>query len=150
MRMRYWKTVGLILMIFFCVTGCKVSTLPEKTIREVEYEVLEQGDIPEEFMEIIEKKKDEVFLSTYGDGTYLYIGQGYGRKEKDGYEIEVDSFVETENFLYFHTNLIGSYEAKDKETFPWIVVRTKWKDKSVIYRKGENVNGNLEDEYSDE
>lgn len=150
MGWRQLAAVGISLGIFFCLTGCKITTHPEKIIGQVEFEMLEEEDVPEELMEIIEKKKAEPFLSTYGDGEFLYIGQGYGQKEVDGHEIEVDSFTESENFLYFHTILKGSHNAKEKITFPWIVVRTKWKDKSVVYRKGELGNGNFEDEYSNE
>ena len=137
MRGKQMAFLVVLLGIFFCATGCKIIDHPEKTLGEVEFEVLEQEEVPERLMKIIEKKKGEAFLSTFGDGEHLYIGQGYGQKEKDGYEIEVDNFVETEHFLYFHTILTGSNNAKDKTTFPWIVVRTKWKDKSVIYKKGE-------------
>ena len=137
MRGKQGTLLVILLGIFFCATGCKMTEHPEKTIGEVEFEVLEKEEVPEILMKIIEKKKDEPFLSTFGDGEFLYIGQGYGQKDKDGYEIEVDSFAETEHFLYFHTILTGSHNAKEKKTFPWIVVRTKWKDKSVIYRKGE-------------
>ncbi len=148
-----WKRLlaaGMILGFFFCATGCKITKHPEPIIGQVEFEVLEEEDVPEELMGIMEKKKAEPFLSTYGDGEYLYVGQGYGEKEVDGYEIEVDSFTESENFLYFHSILKGSHDAKEKKTFPWVVVRTKWKDKSVVYWKGDVKNGNHEDEYSDE
>ena len=150
MRWKQIVLVGTILGSFFCVTGCKITTHPEKITGDIAFEVLEEDEVPEELMEIIEKKKEEPFLSTYGDGEFLYVGQGYGQKEFDGYEIEVDSFVESEHFLYFHTILKGSYDAKENITFPWIVVRTKWSDKSVVYRKGVVEDGDFKDEYSDE
>lgn len=64
----------------------------------------------------------------------LYIVRGYGRQETPGYSIQVDSFYETENTLVMRTTLLGPEKEKHKkQTYPYIVIKTAYTGKRIIY-----------------
>lgn len=73
---------------------------------------------------------------TYSDEGDMYIAQGYGKKETNGYSVEVTACYETDNAVYIHTNLIGP--AKDEKviqspTNPHVVVKLDAVDKNVVF-----------------
>lgn len=131
----------LILLLSVCISwqaaGCSVRKVSTEKIRDVEFTVLKEDEMPEELLTAVRQKKDMPFKITYADQGALYIAEGYGRQETSGYSIEVKECYETENAVYIHTNLIGpSKEEKivEAETFPYTAVKMEFIDKHVVFR----------------
>lgn len=114
--------------------GCRTYN-KEETASELAYEILEPDEIPEELQRKIESKKASHFQITYEEDGLLYIGQGYGEKEQEGYEIRVDQCQSSAHFVYFHTILIGPEKAANdtNASYPYLVVRCKEQGKQVIF-----------------
>lgn len=129
------KIVPFIFAIFF-LCGCSVQSDDNKKLKDLEFSVMSQDEIPQELAAQIEEKKAEEFKLTYSDNENLYIARGYGTQETGGYSIAVDELYETENAVFFHSSLIGpsaGEKADNKESFPYVVVKLKWIDKNVVF-----------------
>ena len=112
------------------------NTDPVK-LKDLEFTVVENAEVPEELLTIIEEKKSANFKLTYEDGGYLYIVVGYGEQNTGGYSIAVKELFLTSNAIYIDTNLIGpSKEEKITEaaSYPYIVIKTEYLDKSVVFQ----------------
>ena len=131
-----------IIPTIFCVillslmTGCSAEKLRTEKLRDIEFTVVDEENIPEELEEMIEEKEEKPFKLTYADNGALYIAVGYGEQPTSGYSIEVQELYETENAIYIHTNLIGP--AKDEKiveqkTYPYLVVKLEFIDKNVVF-----------------
>lgn len=119
------------------LAGCSVEKTDTTKQKDLEYTIVEKDEIPDEMKAEIEEQKAEPFKITYGDGASLYIGQGYGKQETSGYSVEIKACYETSNSVYIHTNLIGpdnGEEISDKATYPYIVVKLVWNEKTVIFK----------------
>ena len=118
------------------MVGCSAEKLSTEKLRDIDFTVVNEENIPEELEELIDEKDDQPFKLTYADNGDLYIAVGYGEQKTSGYSIEVKELYETENAIYIHTNLIGP--AKDekvlqRETYPYIVVKLEFIDKNVVF-----------------
>lgn len=128
-----------IMMIFvmsFWLSSCKTEKTDMKKIKDLEFTVVEDADVPAELKEIIEEKKAEPFKLTFSNKDYLYIVTGYGAQPTGGYSITVDDLYLSKNAIYFNTSLLGP--PKDESvtqaiTYPYIVVKTEYIDKSVVF-----------------
>lgn len=135
MRRWVWCLAG----IFFLsgvLTGC--ITRPQKTekLRDLEFTVMNKEEVPAEFREVILANQDQPFRLTYTDQGKLYIAEGYGAQLKTGYSVEVTGLYETENAVYFHSNLLGpekGEKTKEITTFPYVVVVLDAVDKTVVF-----------------
>ena len=130
-------SVLLCVCLLFLAGGCSVKKLNTEKIRDVEFTVLEEDDIPEELLAMIREKEKAPFKITYADKGALYIAQGYGRQQTSGYSITVEACYETNNAVYIHTNLIGpskEEEIVERETFPYAVVKMEFIDKNVVFQ----------------
>lgn len=117
-------------------TGCSAETLATEKLRDIDFTVVDEDDIPEELEEMIDEKEEKPFKLTYADDGVLYIAVGYGEQPTTGYSVQVKELYESENAIYIHTNLIGP--AKDEKivertTEPYIVVKTEYIDKNVVF-----------------
>ena len=135
MRSRRKSFVIIFIFFFAVMIGSGCAQKKEEQGKKVEFTVVEFEDIPMALKEIIDEKKEEPFKLSYGDEGYLYIVQGYGMQTGGGYSITVDELSETENNLYICTSLIGPDGEKKKkgETYPYIVVKTEYMEKDVLY-----------------
>lgn len=122
------------------LTGCTVVRKDKNGGKDLEFAVMEEDEIPGEMKALIEARKEKPFWMTWGDGEYLYIGQGYGEKSTGGYQVIVDGCVETEEAVYIHTMLQGPGQGEkvsEKKSFPYVVIRVKWKEKHVVFQKNQ-------------
>ena len=134
MRRRYVLILGSVFLLL-CMTGCALQK-KEKKLRDVEYTVVGAEDVPQELQEEINKIKDEEFQLTYDDGAYLYMAKGYGTRESSGHNISVQQVYLTEHTIVFETQITGPAEGTDaanKETTPYIVIKTERLDGQVIF-----------------
>ena len=117
--------------------GCGIEKTDGSKIGDLEYEMVEEDEVPEELKAKIEEKKAADFKLTYeGDG-YIYIVRGYGEQETGGYSIQILEFYETQNSVVFHTNLIGPSKDEMKNaapSYPYIVIRAENREKNVVFK----------------
>lgn len=138
--MRRLKLIILLLGIIgsgIIFTGCKSQSTEPKKIKDLEFTVVEDADVPEQLMEIINEKKKEPFKMSYSNDENLYIVVGYGEQPTGGYSISVDKLFLTDNAVYIDTNLIGPSEkdyVTNAVTYPYVVVKTEFIDKSVVFQ----------------
>lgn len=119
-----------------CLSGCSVKEEKTEKVKDCDFTVVEQVEIPKELQSIIDEKKAEPFKLSYGDEGYLYLAMGYGKQTGGGYSITVEQLYETETTICFDTTLIGPKEQEKTtaETYPYIVVKMEYVDKDVTYQ----------------
>ena len=134
------KRVAILLWIlasFIMLSACSVQKISSEKLRDLEFTVVKDDDVPEELMKMIEEKKTQIMKMTFADQGMLYIVEGYGTLPTSGYSIEVEQCFESKNAIYFQSNLIGPYESEktvEEETYPYIVIKMEYIDKSVVFQ----------------
>jgi len=134
-KRKRWKN-GVILIPVLCVlllTGCGLFQEEKIKLRDLDFTVLSDEKIPEELKTVIVEKGTEPFHLTYSDDQNLYISIGYGQ-QKTG----VDELYLTEDAIYVGTTLLGpeitgQKKGAEKPSTPYIVIKTEFLDKTVIY-----------------
>ena len=136
---RILKCFLLTAMVFSAVLagGCKISKDDGKKVRDLEFNVVGESDVPEELKQIIGEKVLQPFKLTFNDEQNLYIVVGYGPQSTGGYSIAVNELYLTENSIVIDTELLGpgSGENPAPETsYPYIVVKTENLENPVIFQ----------------
>ena len=133
------KVISTILLsvILLSLCACSVEKTSTAKIKDIEFTVLEEKNIPEELLNMMKEKDGKPFKLTYADQGALYIAEGYGQQPTSGYSVVVKECFETENAIYLHTNLMGP--AKDEmiveaKTYPYIVIKMEYIDKNVVFQ----------------
>lgn len=129
----YVTTFALVLAL---LSGCTPGKQDKKKIRDVDFTILEDRDIPEKLAETIEQKKEAEFKLSFETDNDLYLVHGYGEQETGGYSIVVHDLYLTENALYFDTELLGPENGSDppkKPSYPYIVVKTGSQKQNVVF-----------------
>lgn len=129
--------VILSMLIIFSGSACSIKKTEEKKIKDLDYTVVEDDDLPKELAGIIEEKKDEVFTMTFDNKESLYMVAGYGAQPSGGYCVTVDELYETKNSICFKPGLRGPDKTQDVEdviTYPYIVVKIEYMDKTVLFK----------------
>lgn len=129
--------LSLSAIIVMLAAGCSAKTLSTEKLRDIDFTVVDEDDIPEPLEEMIDESEDKPFKLTYADNGNLYIAVGYGEQPTTGFSVQVKELYESDNAIYIHTNLIGP--AKDekiieRETKPYIVIKTEFIDKNVVFQ----------------
>ena len=127
----------LTLSLILVVTGCKSEKPEEKKLKDLDFTVLGDNEIPMELKQIIEENKHEVAKTTYVDMGELYIIICYGDQPTTGYSIEVNELYETENTITVKTTLKGpdkNEQVLKLVTAPYIVVKLENIEKTVVYK----------------
>ena len=130
------KKIVIIVLTVILLTGCVKKIGEEPKLSDLQYTVLPEQDVPEEFAAKIEDAKAAPFTFTYADQGYMYIARGYGAQPTSGYSISVENLYDTENTICFETSLIGprqSEKTKEVECYPYIVVKMEYMDKEVMF-----------------
>lgn len=133
---RIFSTI-LLSAILLSLCACSVEKTSTTKIRDIEFTVTEEKNIPEELMVMMKEKEGAPFKLTYADQGALYIAEGYGEQPTSGYSIEVKECFETKNAIYLHTNLIGPAKDElivDAKTYPYIVIKMEFIDKNVVFQ----------------
>ncbi len=114
----------------------KDSNLSKDARETLRYVILEEHEIPQEFLSIIEEKKMNVFKLTYTDKNSLYIAVGYGEQQTGGYSICVNQCYQSQNAIYFDTTLVGPSKGDQihqADLCPYLVIKTEYLEKSVVF-----------------
>lgn len=132
------RFVSVCLVCLMCMgvyaCGQKHDTMAK--IKDLECAVMAEENIPEELLAKIEEKKEDAFKMTFEDQGFLYICVGYGTQSTGGYSIAVNELYETANAVYIDTNLIGpkpEEKSNPVASYPYIVVKTEFVDKPVVF-----------------
>jgi hypothetical protein len=137
--MKRLKTIIMLLLIIitmFGLIGCKKDESEIKKLKDLEYTVVEDADLPGELKEIIDEKKEKPFRLHYSNNEFLYIVVGYGRQNSGGYSIAVEELFLTDNAIYIDTNLIGPSQddmVTQGVTYPYVVVKLEYTDKKIVF-----------------
>jgi hypothetical protein len=127
---------GLVCLMLMMTAGCGIQSDKTEKIRDLEYTVVKEADIPEEFLSQIEEKKTTDFRLTYTDGEYLYIARGYGEQSTGGYSIEMQELYLTANAICFSTALYGPQKGEQvtqSVSYPFIVVKLELLNEPVVF-----------------
>lgn len=138
MKRKQKELIGFLLMVCLFLQGCGLAVInPMEKIRDVEYTVMTEENIPEEVMREINTRKEKEFKLTFRDGENLYICIGYGEKERGGYSVSVLELYEARNGVYVETELTAPNEenpsTKKTPTYPFIVIKTEYQEKPVVF-----------------
>lgn len=126
-------TVGVITLF----TGCREEPEEEEKLKDLDFTVLSDSEIPMELKQIIEENKHNVAKTTFVDMGQLYIIVCYGDQPTTGYSIEINELYETENTLAVKTTLKGPSKTEqvlNLITSPYIVIKLENIDKTVIFK----------------
>ena len=143
LKARRWeirlKKITLIFCICICalIAGCSTKKNDREKIRDIEFTVVADEDVPEELKTLIEEKKQSELKMTYKTEEYLYIVRGYGEQKTGGYSIAVNECYLTSNAVYFKTNLIGpdkTTEIPEAASYPYVVLKMEDLDKAVVFQ----------------
>ncbi len=129
---------AMLLLCMFVLAGCVNKKDPLEKIKDLEFTVIAEENIPEEFLQAINEKKTEGIKMTYQDGGFLYICIGYGQQVTGGYSIAVNALFETANAIYFDSTLLGPEPGEDgtkrnSPSYPYVVIKTEFIDKPVVF-----------------
>ena len=133
---RRMVSIGLVCLLCFAVYSCGKKQDPMEKIKDLEYTVIAEDNIPEELLSKIEERKEEAFKLTFEDQGFLYICVGYGMQQTGGYSIAVNALYETANAVYIDTNLIGPSPEEKKnpaESYPYVVGKAEFLQKPVVF-----------------
>ncbi len=141
---RIWS--GKILLVFcllawVCVvrglTGCSVKKESQDKVRDLEFTVAGEADLPQELVQLIQEKKAAPFKLTYSNDQGLYIVVGYGEQPTGGYSISVRELYLTENSIVIDTELQGPEKGEDagvEKSYPYIAICTEYLENPVIFQ----------------
>lgn len=135
-RLKTIMTLLLIIITVFGLNGCKKDESEIKKIKDLDFTVVEDADLPGELKELIDEKKEKAFRMHYSNKDSLYIVVGYGRQNSGGYSIAVEELFLADNAIYFDTNLIGPSQddmVTQGVTYPYIVVMLEFIDKKIVF-----------------
>lgn len=141
---RKWNGKALILAGMFVwalavrfLTGCSVEKEELDKVRDLEFTVVGEADLPEELKNLVLEKKAAPFKLTYSNDQGLYIAVGYGEQMTGGYSIEVRELYLTENAIVIDTELKGPEKGEEvgvEKSYPYIVVQTEYLENPVIFQ----------------
>ena len=118
------------------LTGCAIEKTNRTKVRDLEYHVVAEEEIPEELKKQIEEKKAADFKLTYETPEKLYIVRGYCEQATVGYSIQVAELYLRNNAVFFKTTLIGPRKGETvakSPSYPFIVLQTERVDKNVVF-----------------
>lgn len=128
--------IWTVVFVILTVSGCGLEKMDEQKVEDLSYTILEDKEIPQEFLAVIEEKKEQIFKLTYSDEENLYIAVGYGVQQTGGYSISVNQCYLTDNAIYFDTTLIGpskGEQVNEAKSYPYLVIKTKYLEKNVVF-----------------
>ena len=120
----------------FLLCSCSFTEGKTKKIRDIEYTVVKENEIPDLLVDKIEEQKEGTMKLTYLEDEYLYIVKGYGKQDTGGYSISVKELYLTENAIYFSTDFHGPKKGElvtDTPSYPYIVIKMEKMDEPVVF-----------------
>lgn len=119
------------------LSGCNLNKDNGDKVRDLEFTVVADADIPQELKQIIADKQQSPFKLTYSDDKNLYIVVGHGKQASGGYSIAVNDLYLTDNSIVLNTELIGPEKGEvtgTEASYPFIVIRTEMSELPVVFQ----------------
>ncbi|WP_349673746.1 protease complex subunit PrcB family protein [Lacrimispora sp.] len=119
------------------LSGCTVNGDNGNKVRDLDFTVVADTDIPQELKQIIAEKQQSPFKLTYSDDKNLYIVVGYGKQASGGYSIAVNDLYLTDNSIVLDTELIGPDKGENtgsEPSYPFIVIKTEMSELPVVFQ----------------
>lgn len=125
--------IFMVAMLF--LVACQTKDTRLKKIKDIDYTVVVEADVPAGLVKLIEEKKENPFRVSYSNDDSLYLAVGYGKQNSGGYSISVKELYLTENAIYLDTDLIGppKEEVTETVTYPYIVLKMEFIDKEAVF-----------------
>lgn len=131
------KIIGVAVLAALLCYGCSVEKENDTKVKDLDFTVIREEEIPEELKKVIESKKQQIFKLTYKDDGAMYIAVGYGQQQSGGYSIQIEELYLSENAVYFNTELQGPKKEeirRETQSYPYIVVKTELREESVVFQ----------------
>ena len=138
--MKQWPILfglAVLMLTGALLSGCIFNKDKGGKVRDLEFSVVAEGDIPQELKQIIGEKMQSPFKLTFSDDQNLYIVTGYGRQASGGYSIAVNELYLTDNSIVLNTELIGPGKGENVGTeasYPFIVIKTEMSELPVVFQ----------------
>lgn len=142
------RVAGMIWMLIF-LGGCQVMEKKTTGGELLEYSIMDEKKVPEEMTERIAGMEEKPFQIMYVQGDRMYVGQGYGKQEMEGYAIRVNGCMEEKDVICVQTTLLGpgsdetEKEGEEMENicmregvfsqYPYVVLEMEKREKPVIF-----------------
>ena len=130
-----YVSIALLTVVNF-LAGCAIEKTNRTKVRDLDYHVVAEEEIPDELKKQIGEKKAADFKLTYETPEQLYIVRGYGEQATGGYSIQVSELYLSNNAVFFKTALIGPRKGENaakNPSYPYVVVQTEKVDKNVVF-----------------
>ena len=105
------------LLAWVCIvrllTGCSVARESQEKVRDLEFTVVGENELPQELKALAEEKKAAPFKLSYSNDQGLFIVVGYGEQSTGGYSITVRELYLTENSIVIDTELLGPHKGEE-------------------------------------
>lgn len=136
---KFLLAAGLLVWVFVVriLTGCSVEKENQEKVRDLEFTVVGEADLPEELKNLIAEKKMAPFKLTYSNDQGLFIAVGYGEQPSGGYSITVEELYLTENAIVIDTELQGPEKGETvgaEKSYPFVVIQTEQLENPVIFQ----------------
>lgn len=136
---KWMMAVCLLAWVFIvrALSGCSVEKEAQDKVRDLEFTVVGEADLPQELSNLVAEKKAAPFKLTYSNDQGLFITVGYGEQATGGYSICVNELYLTDNSIVIDTELKGPEKGEDagtEKSYPYIVVRTEYLENPVIFQ----------------
>ena len=135
--MKKWICMLLVLTLAALCSGCSFSKDEKDKVKDLDFTVVEDVQVPDELKELIEQKKAKDFKLTYSNDEALYIVVGYGEQATGGYSIQVKELYLTDNSIVLDTELIGPEKGEPtgtEKSYPYIVIKTELREEPVVFQ----------------
>lgn len=122
---------------FLWLSGCSASKESGEKVRDLDFTVAGDMDVPDELKKLIAEKQQQPFKLTYSDEKNLYIAVGYGVQPTGGYSISVNDLYLTDNSIVINTELKGPEKGENagsEQSFPYIVIQTEYLENPVVFQ----------------
>lgn len=119
------------------LSGCSMNKDDGNKVRDLEFSVTAETEVPQELAQIIAEKQQSPFKLTYSDDQNLYIVAGYGKQDSGGFSIVVNELYLTENSIVLDTDLIGPAKGENggtESSYPYIVIKTEMSELPVVFQ----------------
>lgn len=127
----------LLAMTAGLLAGCSASKDNGGKVRDLEFTVAGDMEVPDELKNLIAEKQQQPFKLTYSDDQNLYIAVGYGVQPTGGYSICVNELYLTDNSIVIDTELKGPEKGENAgadQSFPYIVIKTEYLENPVVFQ----------------
>lgn len=135
---KLFGTMSFLSALLFTVllTGCGLRGEAIVKIRDLEFTVMEEDQVPKALKEVIDENLGTEMKLSYQNEGELYIARGFGEQKTGGYSIAVEQCYLGEDGIHVKFQLIGpSKEEKlaQEPSYPYIVIKTEDLEETIIF-----------------